>query len=588
MEVGAPTDSEMPDTDTDTGRGAAMALMALPRPLIPSDWDFKENLAALSSTDLSTLLATAQTIPVFRYNYTGSSQVHIGPLAADHTPYLGWNGAWPLQTPTLSECLIDLGDMCGTLLGCVQALAAGGGGGGGTLWETFAVGSKTALTPIAGTGTYFVVPHSTVVTGSGTRLFYDGNSLRCGKLTPPGDAWDARGDASVAFGINCGAPGESASAIGGQYNFAGAVNAITLGGASCNSYGAQCAIAGGSNNGITSGLNTAIAGGSTNTVIDATNSVIAGGDTNGLRSSALNCAVVAGKSNYLFGGSESIIVGGETNQITSSKASVVIGGVYNQMGAGAASAVVGGGNNNDVTATVMANSTLLGGNNTIRNATLANALILGGSHTDGTAPLTGTGGGVFTIGAGVSILNAVYMGFGATTQASVLSNCFTAIFNGGGSGLAYAFCTTDSGLSGARVTLAAGGNSWTSASRRELKEDFADVDEREVARRVRRVQLYTYRFKNAAKDDGQRCFGPVAQEWAAAFQGVVPPTVGEEDPENATGFAVNDAVFVTLAAVKEAHRRIDRLTAQLKSLRRWRQQQRTRRYYRGAGRTEDA
>lgn len=100
------------------------------RPLIASDGAFKTDVVQLTQPQLDELLVATTAIPVLRYRYTGGTQTHIGPYAQDYTDGAttvpGWNSVWPAQQPAW-PCLVDLGDMCGTLMGCVQALSGAQG-----------------------------------------------------------------------------------------------------------------------------------------------------------------------------------------------------------------------------------------------------------------------------------------------------------------------------------------------------------------------------------------------------------------------------------------------------------------------------
>lgn len=85
-------------------------------------------------------------------------------------------------------------------------------------------------------------------------------------------------------------------------------------------------------------------------------------------------------------------------------------------------------------------------------------------------------------------------------------------------------------------TLAAGSGSWSSLSDRNLKENFAEVDDGALLDRLAQVPVSTWNYKS--QDPSIRHIGPVAQDFYAAF------SVGEDD----THITTIDADGVVLAA----------------------------------------
>jgi hypothetical protein len=115
---------------------------------------------------------------------------------------------------------------------------------------------------------------------------------------------------------------------------------------------------------------------------------------------------------------------------------------------------------------------------------------------------------------------------------------------------------SDSGLT-AGVTLATGGGSWSSVSDRNVKENFADVDRRELLQKLSAIPVTTWNYKS--QDDSIRHMGPMGQDFHAAFG------IGEK----ATRITTIDADGVALAAIQGLHEivlekdcRIDDLEAQ--------------------------
>jgi hypothetical protein len=75
------------------------------------------------------------------------------------------------------------------------------------------------------------------------------------------------------------------------------------------------------------------------------------------------------------------------------------------------------------------------------------------------------------------------------------------------------FYTSSSSTVG--VSLAAGGVSWTTISDRSLKENFVELDGREVLAKVDLLPVYQFNFKGQPLDILYR--GPVAQDWHTLF-----------------------------------------------------------------------
>lgn len=92
------------------------------------------------------------------------------------------------------------------------------------------------------------------------------------------------------------------------------------------------------------------------------------------------------------------------------------------------------------------------------------------------------------------------------------------------------------------VQLVAGGNSWSGASDRNLKENLQPVDARMLLDALDAVPITTWNMK--AQDDGIRHIGPMAQDFHAAFG------VGETN----THISYSDADGVSLAAIQGLYR----------------------------------
>ena len=84
------------------------------------------------------------------------------------------------------------------------------------------------------------------------------------------------------------------------------------------------------------------------------------------------------------------------------------------------------------------------------------------------------------------------------------------------------------------------GGVWTNASDRNLKENFAPIDPRDVLKRLATLPVTQWSCRN---EPGVRRIGPVAQDFHAAFE------LGSNDTTIATG----DESGVALAAIRGLH-----------------------------------
>jgi hypothetical protein len=85
------------------------------------------------------------------------------------------------------------------------------------------------------------------------------------------------------------------------------------------------------------------------------------------------------------------------------------------------------------------------------------------------------------------------------------------------------------------------GNSWSCSSDRNLKENLAPVDGRDVLQRLGRVPIQTWNAKG--QDPAVKHLGPTAQDFSAAFN------LGDDD----TRISTIDLDGVALAAIKGLH-----------------------------------
>ncbi|NQT83837.1 tail fiber domain-containing protein, partial [bacterium] len=111
-----------------------------------------------------------------------------------------------------------------------------------------------------------------------------------------------------------------------------------------------------------------------------------------------------------------------------------------------------------------------------------------------------------------------------------------------------------SGSSGANqeVSWAPGDSSWTFSSDRDLKENFVEIDPKEVLDRISRVSITEWNFKGYS----QRHIGPMAQDFHALF------ALGGSDTMIDSG----DLQGVSLAAIQGLHEIVKEKDAKISSL----------------------
>jgi len=249
-------------------------------------------------------------------------------------------------------------------------------------------------------------------------------------------------------------------------------------------------------------------------------------------------ATVAGGSGNAATGSRATVAGGRHNAATNTNATVA-GGKYNT--AGGYCAFVGGGVDNiaaDGYATVAGGSgnhaggwtaTVAGGFSNM--ATGSYAAVPGGSEN--------CARGFASMAAG-SIARANHAGSfvwsdSAASEAESVHTTGADQFRVRARGGTWFF--SDAGMT-TGVCLAPGSNAWTPVGDNAAREDFRDVDRRELLERVAALRVRDYRMKD--QDDGTRHIGPAAQDFRSAFG----------YGETGSGINLADADGVLLAAVQ--------------------------------------
>jgi hypothetical protein len=228
------------------------------------------------------------------------------------------------------------------------------------------------------------------------------------------------------------------------------------------------------------------------------------------------------------------ICGGQVNVASNSLATV--GGGYNNTASGSG-ATVGGGTGNTASKSV---ATIGGG---LSNQATGYYSTIGGGDSNkagnyGTVPggyhNEATGDYSFAAGMNARANNQGCFVWADNTGSNVTcDNDYRWISRASGGVYFYTNSTSTSG-----VYVAAGGNSWSSVSDYNLKENFASVDVQNLLARLSEIPITTWNYKS--QDTSIRHIGPMAQDFYAAFG------VGEDDRHITT----IDTDGVALAAIQ--------------------------------------
>ncbi|MFN7138343.1 MAG: tail fiber domain-containing protein [Limisphaerales bacterium] len=333
-------------------------------------------------------------------------------------------------------------------------------------------------------------------------------------------------------------------------------------------------IAGGTNNVIHAGATHSTISGGGGNAVHAYQGTIGGGGQNiveayqgtigggaGSIVSANVGTIAGGNWNIIYPGAHySSIGGGYQNFIsTNANRSTVSGGTHNRIHPGAFESTIGGGYQNDIL-TNSAHSTIAGGYNGNISTNSLGATIGGGYanfiRANGTyATIPGGSANAatnyaFAAGYRAKANHTGSFVWGDSTNSDIVStsaNSVTMRASGG-----YRLFSNSGASTG--VSLAAGSGSWTSLSDRNAKENFCDVDGREVLERVIALPVHTWNYKS--QESTVRHIGPTAQDFYAAFG------VGETE----TGISTVDADGVALAAIQGLHQIVKEKDAEIQSL----------------------
>jgi trimeric autotransporter adhesin len=296
-----------------------------------------------------------------------------------------------------------------------------------------------------------------------------------------------------------------------------------------------------------------IGGGATNLVHRASYATIAGGNANRIDTMSNDSSIGGGFRNAIEPfASASAIAGGSGNTVDLfCNSAVISGGAFNLISGSSTRAAIGGGYLNTNSGSY---SFIGGGSNNTVNAGADQAVLAGGA-------MNSVGGLLATIPGGWSNVANGAAGFAAGYRAKSLHNgafvwadkteadfpstninSFSARCVGGAR---FVSAVNASGTPTAGVVLTPGNGSWTSLSDRNAKDNFEPVRTEEVLDRLASVPISTWNYK--AQDKSIRHIGPMAQDFAAAFQ------VGDDDK----GITTVDADGVALAAIQGLNNKLE-------------------------------
>ena len=331
-------------------------------------------------------------------------------------------------------------------------------------------------------------------------------------------------------------------------------NFATVGGGHSNTAGAFSAtVAGGAVNTANAPW-AAIGGGNWNNVTDE-NGTIAGGNNNQAGDNAGTTddepfATVAGGYTNTAGGRYATVGGGHTN--TARGFFATVGGGNNNTAGGIAATVAGGIDN-----------TASGGHATVSggsgNTASGDDSTCGGGYAN-----TAGGHSAMVVGGFSNVANGAYS-FAAGRRAKanhdgafVWADSQDADIASTAAGQVTFRClggvrfTSGSGGTNQTVSWAPGGSSWTFSSDKNLKENFVEIDPKEVLERISNVSITEWNFKGYS----QRHIGPVAQDFHALF-----PLGGSD-----TMIDSGDLQGVSLAAIQGLHEFVKEKDAEISTL----------------------
>ena len=332
-----------------------------------------------------------------------------------------------------------------------------------------------------------------------------------------------------------------------------------------------------------------IGGGDQNQVLlDATTSVIAGGEKNIIEAGAILGTISGGLENVIGGNAETSTVGGGSNNSIHPEAglSVIGGGVENEIFdiratiAGgvqnknrSSSGTIGGGTGNNI-GTSSSGSTISGGiSNSIGDSSIRS--VIGGGQQNIIDPNVQSG--VVSGGSGNTLhgsFSAIPVGFSnetgsfsyaAGSRAKAIHNG-TFVWSDASGGAVFSTANnqfvaraaggvvfySDAGLT-TGVELPSGSGSWSTLSDRNVKDNVAEVDGKQILAQIAAMPISNWNY--ITQDESIRHIGPMAQDFFSAFG------LGEDNRR----ISSVDADGIALAAIKELHKVMAEQAEELKS-----------------------
>ena len=327
--------------------------------------------------------------------------------------------------------------------------------------------------------------------------------------------------ATVGGGDRNTASGGRATVSGGCYNIASGIEA-TVGGGYDNTASNYYATVGGGANNTASGSDATVGGGWSNTA-NGEGATVSGGRDN---TADTSYATVGGGYDNTAS-SHAATVGGGYDNTASGWDATVGGGYYNT--ASGSKATVGGGVVN--TASGYAATVGGGGSNT---ASGSYSTIPGGAY----VKVTGTGSFAF--------------GVGSYSDTIKVTGSYLVVFGNGGT-YDYKFginrenpqhpLQVGTNTSNGNGAYLSGGGVWTSTSSRELKEDFTQLDSKEVLDKLKSLLVCMWRYKGT----NEYHIGPMAEDFYKIFG------TGTDDKH----LSSSDVSGVALIAIKELIQKIE-------------------------------
>jgi trimeric autotransporter adhesin len=323
------------------------------------------------------------------------------------------------------------------------------------------------------------------------------------------------GFGTIGGGFDNIASGQRSSIGGGESNNASDFAGTVGGGFDNSALGSESTIGGGSDNSA-NGLRSTIGGGISNRALSE-RSTVGGGALN--TASAVTTTISGGRQNMASGAS-STVIGGSDN--TASGDNSTVGGGFGNCAGGAYSWAAG--RRAKIRPGSSSGSVGIACSGVPESGTTGDAGTFAWADSQA-ADLASTGDNQFIVRA----LGGIYLG--TTSTVSLPST---------------RFINTSTG-----AFLSAGGT-WTNASSRVLKTDFAAIDPADVLDRLTRLDISTWAYRGSSEG---RHLGPVAEEFREMFG------LGSDG----TSISTVDASGVALAAIQGLNTKLEAENAALKS-----------------------